>query len=87
MKEIGRGSFETCSKISTLLVGLNVTRKLRPVAIVVATCAPYLRSLRQQQHHTSSNNSKTLKMQEICCFQHEPTGNRIFLELKLIAKK
>jgi hypothetical protein len=26
-------------------------------------------------------------VQEICCFQHEATGNRVFLELKWIAKK
>jgi hypothetical protein len=75
-----RQGFETC--FSALLVGLNVTQKLLLVAIVVATCAPSLRSLRQQQHHTSSNNSRTSKVQEICCFQHEATGNRVFLELK-----
>ncbi len=46
-----------------------------------------LRSFRQQQHHTSSNNSRASKVQEICCFQHEATGNRVFLELKWIAKK
>jgi hypothetical protein len=65
-----------------LLVNLNVTQKLPFAAIVVATCAPSLRSLRQQQHHTSSNNSRTSKVQEICCFQHEATENRVFLELK-----
>jgi len=30
-KQKGRGSFETCSKVSTLLVGMNVRRKLPPV--------------------------------------------------------
>jgi hypothetical protein len=72
--------FETC--FPALLVGLNVTRKLSLAATVVATCALSLRSFRQQQHHTSSNNSRTSKVQEICCFQHEATGNRVFLELK-----
>jgi hypothetical protein len=68
--------------LRNLLVGLNVTQKLPLTAIVVATCALSLHSLQQQQHHTSSNNSRTSKVQEICCFQHEATGNRVFLELK-----
>jgi hypothetical protein len=75
-----RQGFEIC--FPALLVGLNVTQKLPLAVIVVATYAPSLRSLRQQQHHTSSNNSRTSKVQEICCFQHEATGNRVFLELK-----
>jgi hypothetical protein len=75
-----RQGFETC--FPALLVGLNVTRKLSLAATVVATCTLSLRSFRQQQHHTSSNNSRTSKVQEICCFQHEATGNRVFLELK-----
>jgi hypothetical protein len=75
-----RQGFETC--FPALLVGLNVTQKFPLIATVVATCAPSLRSLQQQQHHTSSNNSRTSKVQEICCFQHEATGNRVFLELK-----
>jgi hypothetical protein len=75
-----RQGFETC--FPTLLVGLNVTQKLPLATTVVATCVPSLRFLQQQQHHTSSNNSRTSKVQEICCFQHEATGNRVFLELK-----
>jgi hypothetical protein len=75
-----RQGFKT--NFSALLVGLNVTQKLPLVVTVVATCAPSLRSLRQQQHHTSSNNSRTSKVQEICCFQHEAIGNRVFLKLK-----
>jgi hypothetical protein len=45
---------------------------------------------------TSSNSSNALlpaattrisKAQEICCFQHEATGNRVFLELKMYCKE
>jgi hypothetical protein len=75
-----RHGFKTC--FPALLVGLNVTQKLPLATTVVATCAPSLRSFRQQQHHISSNNSRTSKVQEICCFQHEAIGNRVFLELK-----
>jgi len=78
-KKKGRGALKAVQRFQ---LGMNVTRKLPPAAIVVATCAPSLRSLRQQQHHTSSKNSRTSKVQEICCFQHEATGNRVFLELK-----
>jgi hypothetical protein len=80
-----RQGFETC--FPALLVSLNVTQKLPPTATVAATCAPSLRSLRQQQHHTSNNNSRTSKVQEICCFQHETTENVVFLELKMQRKK
>jgi hypothetical protein len=62
---------------------MNVTRKLPLAATVVATCAP-----------SGSNNptpvittKKTSKVQEISCFQHEATGNRVFLELKCKARK
>jgi hypothetical protein len=66
---------------------MNVTRKLPPATTVVATCAPSLRSLRQQQHHISGNNSRTSKVQEIYCFQHEAIGSKVFLELKCKARK
>jgi hypothetical protein len=69
------------------LVGLNVTRKLSLAATVVATCALSLRSFRQQQHHTSSNNSRTSKVQEICCFQHEATGNKVFSRIEINCKE
>jgi hypothetical protein len=80
-----RQGFETC--FPALLVNLNVTRKLPPTATVAATCAPSLRSLRQQQHHTSSNNSRTSKVQEIWSFQHETIENIVFLELKMQRNK
>jgi len=79
-KEKGKGSFETYSKIST-------RHECNTQAFSRSNSSSNLRSLWQQQHHTSSNNSRTSKVQEICCFQHEATGNRVFLELKCKARK
>jgi hypothetical protein len=48
-KRKGGRAFETCSKISTLLVGMNVTRKLPPVPM---------------QAPSGSNNTNTLWLQQ-----------------------
>ncbi len=49
-KEKGRGIFETWSKISTLLVGMNVTRKLPLVPTQAPSSNNNTNTLRQQQH-------------------------------------